>query len=72
MYPAHEEKLGLSICGFILFLFVPCLATAELANPLDNAAFNRYLAMFIVASILCAVTAILPIVALLSLTKEVY
>lgn len=59
MYPEHRTKLGLFICGFILLLFVPPLTVTQLAEPVSSATFNRYLATFIIAPIICVGTSIL-------------
>ncbi|MDQ0271692.1 hypothetical protein [Cytobacillus purgationiresistens] len=53
IYPDHVVMMGLSICGFTLLLFVPCLATlSDLTEPLNSAAFNRYLLTFMIVPVL--------------------
>ncbi|MBW8351583.1 hypothetical protein K0H71_19385 [Bacillus sp. IITD106] len=53
LYPEHKTKLCISICGFILILFVPCFAAlTDLNEPLEGAAFNQFLSMFILIPIL--------------------
>lgn len=59
VYPKHKTMLSLCISGFIILLFMPSLTVTELAEPLSSASFNRYLATFIIAPIICVCTSIL-------------
>ncbi|MCR2822284.1 hypothetical protein [Lederbergia panacisoli] len=53
LYPNHKTKICLSICAFILLLFVSCLAAlTDLKEPLENAAFRQFLLMFILIPII--------------------
>lgn len=59
MYPAYSLILCSSICGFVLILFVPCLATfPELATPLSSSDFNRSLVIFIFTPLILICTVI--------------
>ncbi|MBS4201742.1 hypothetical protein KHA93_19240 [Bacillus sp. FJAT-49732] len=53
LYPVHSTMFCISICGFSLLLFVPCLvALTELKEPLESATFIQFLLTFIIAPII--------------------
>ncbi|MBS4219954.1 hypothetical protein KHA96_16705 [Bacillus sp. FJAT-49711] len=53
LYPDHKTKLTLSICAFVLLLFVPSLAAlTDINESLENAAFKHFLIMFILLPVI--------------------
>lgn len=59
-YPSHQLMLSLSICGFVLLLFVPCFATlSKLGEPLNTNDFTRYVLTFFIVTIILISTVIL-------------